>query len=78
VPAIAREPVSAVGKRTPSSSPKAITSIATGRRSPARLSASTAAMPASTPRLPSYLPASATVSMCEPISTAGAPARLAS
>ena len=37
VPATAREPVSLLGKRTPSSSPNAITSIANGRRSPARV-----------------------------------------
>ena len=73
VPATAREPVSVTGKRTPSSSPKASTSIAKGSRSPRPWRSATAAMAATTPRLPSYLPASRTVSMCEPSSSAGRP-----
>ena len=51
-------------KRTPSSSENAITSSARlNRRSG---NACAAAMPSSTPRMPSYLPASGTVSTCEP------------
>ena len=52
-PASAREPVIVVGKRTPSSSPKATTSIAKSSRSPASCNCSTTASAASAPRLPS-------------------------
>ena len=54
----------AVRKRTPSSSENAMTSRV--RRNCRPASASAAAMPSNTPRMPSYLPASGTVSMCEP------------
>jgi hypothetical protein len=77
VPAIARLPSSVVPKRTPSSSPKPITSIAKGSFFFCLFKASTHSMALITPSMPSYLPASRTVSRCEPSMRQGSPARCA-
>ena len=66
-PALAEDPASVVRKREPSSSPKASTSMPKGSSVPRAASSCTARMPTTTPSGPSYLPASITVSMCEPI-----------
>ena len=66
VPAIARLPSSVAEKRTPSSSAKPATSIANGSLVPLAFSACTHSMAATTPSIPSYFPASRTVSKCEP------------
>jgi hypothetical protein len=55
------------GKREPSSSPNASTSMPNGSLALDLANGSAARMPAMTPSGPSYLPASITVSMCEPI-----------
>ena len=52
-PASALLPIIEVPKRTPSSSPKATTSIATGRRLPRRCRSSTHAMAPRMPKMPS-------------------------
>ena len=59
------------GKREPSSLVK--NAAASGRSSstPLSMAVSITSSAASTPRLPSYLPPVATVSMCEPIITGG-------
>ena len=74
VPAIARLPSSVEPKRTPSSSAKPTTSIANGRRVPRALSVWTQSIAATTPSMPSYLPALRTVSRWEPSMRQGAPA----
>src|SRR2546421_919206 len=71
IPAHAEDDVSVAGKREPSSSPNASTSMPNGGRLPRKCSA--ARIPAITPKGPSYLPASITVSMWEPISRRLAP-----
>ena len=71
----ARLPRSVVPKRTPSSSPKPTTSIAKGSLFFCVFSASTHSMALITPSMPSYFPASRTVSRCEPSMRQGSPAR---
>ena len=61
------EPHSVEAKRTPSSSPKATTSMANGKRLPDLNAAFTTSIAVTTPSGPSNRPALRTVSMCEPI-----------
>ena len=77
-PETAREPPNVLGKRTPSSSPKAQISIACGKRRDKRCSSAIASIATTTPRLPSKWPPLRTVSMCEPRISVLASARLPS
>ena len=74
-PATARLPIKVALKRTPSSSAKPITSIANGSLFFLAFKDSTHSMAAMTPSMPSYLPASRTVSRWEPSIRQGSPGR---